>query len=95
MDTTTLHLKLKIESNQFVGFTQEIGRVSCRQDARTAYVRDGTIYAFRREILADNTIYGRDCRPIVTDAAESLTIDEEEHWIQAEQALTMGANYSN
>ena len=52
-----------------------------RQDARPAYSRDGTVYAFRRETLDRfGAIYGADCRPLVIPRRESLSIDTPDDW---------------
>ena len=41
-----------------------------RQDARPAFVRDGTVYAFwRRTLRETRSIYGRDCRPLIRAGA--------------------------
>jgi CMP-N-acetylneuraminic acid synthetase len=62
--------------------------VTRRQDARRAVVRDGTVYAFwRRTLRETRTIYGRDCRPMIVPAHESITIDTPEDWIEAERRL--------
>jgi hypothetical protein len=53
-------------------------------------VRDGTVYAFWRRTLVDHgSIYGRDCRPLVIDTAESVTIDTPADWAEAERRLQM------
>ena len=52
-----------------------------RQDARPAYSRDGTVYAFWRETIERfGSIYGDDCRPLLIDARESLRIDSPADW---------------
>ena len=51
------------------------GAVTRRQDARAAYSRDGTVYAFRRETLDRfGSIYGADCRPLVIPG-ERIAVD--------------------
>ena len=87
---------MRIDEGRLVPFLPESGRVTRRQDARPAFVRDGTVYAFRRRALAETgSIYGRDCRPLLLAARESLSIDTPEDWKEAEQrlvALARGAN---
>ncbi len=46
-------------------FLADGARVTRRQDARPAFVRDGTVYAFwRRTLERHGSIYGDDCRPL-------------------------------
>ena len=62
--------------------------VTRRQDARAAYSRDGTVYAFRRDTLDRfGSIYGNDCRPLVIPSDQSLSIDTPRDWNQAERLL--------
>lgn len=80
---------MRVEDGRLVPFLPDGARVTRRQDARVACVRDGTVYTFWRRTLADqHSIYGRDCRPMVVPAAESLTIDTPEDWADAERRLT-------
>jgi CMP-N-acetylneuraminic acid synthetase len=77
---------MRVEGGQLKPFLAEGARVTRRQDARVAYVRDGTVYAFwRRTLAAHGSIYGADCRPLVIPAAESLTIDTPDDWAEAER----------
>lgn len=79
---------MRIEAGVLRPFLPEGSRVARRQDARPAYVRDGTVYAFHRTTLERfATIYGEDCRPLVLDAAESLSIDSPADWAAAERIL--------
>lgn len=79
---------MRIEGGLLRPFLPEGAAVTRRQDARPAYSRDGTVYAFRRDTLdRHNTIYGADCRPIVIDAGESLSIDTPRDWAEAERIL--------
>jgi CMP-N-acetylneuraminic acid synthetase len=51
-------------------------------------IGDGTVYAFRRSTLERfGGIYGDDCRPLLIDANESLSIDSPADWDAAERAL--------
>ncbi len=62
--------------------------VTRRQDARPAYSRDGTVYAFQRATLERfGNIYGEKCRPLIVDPAESLSIDSPADWDAAERML--------
>jgi CMP-N-acetylneuraminic acid synthetase len=80
---------MRVEHGRLVPFLPTGGDVARRQDARPAFVRDGTAYAFWLRTLRDTrTIYGRDCRPLVVPASESLTIDTADDWREAERRLT-------
>ena len=79
---------MRVEDGRLVPFLDGGASVTRRQDARVAYERDGTVYAFWRRTLVDQgNIYGRDCRPLILDAAESVTIDTPEDWLEAERRL--------
>lgn len=80
---------MRIDNDRLVPFLPEGERVTRRQDARPAFVRDGTVYAFwRRTLYETHSIYGRVCRPFVLPARESLTIDTPEDWAEAERRLS-------
>jgi CMP-N-acetylneuraminic acid synthetase len=79
---------MRIDQGTLVPFLPEGVRVTRRQDARPAFVRDGTVYAFWRRTLRDTgSIYGRTCRPLVIPAAESMTLDTQDDWAEAELRL--------
>lgn len=79
---------MRVEAGCLRPFLPEGARVTRRQDARPAYVRDGTVYAFRRTTVERfGDIYGEDCRPFVLDEAESLSIDSPADWAAAERIL--------
>lgn len=79
---------MRIEDGRLVNFLADGSRVTRRQDAREAFVRDGTVYAFRHDAFArDGSIYGQDCRPLFIDPAESLSLDTPDDWAQAERRL--------
>ncbi|MGE3274289.1 MAG: acylneuraminate cytidylyltransferase family protein [Vicinamibacterales bacterium] len=83
---------MRVEDGRLVNFLPEGARVTRRQDARVAYVRDGTVYTcWRRTLMEQGSIYGTDCRPLVLPAHESLTIDTPEDWAEAERRLGAGA----
>ena len=82
---------MRIEDGTLRPFLPEGARVTRRQDVRPAYYRDGTVYAFRRDTLDRfGSIYGDDCRPLVIDARESLSIDTPEDWAAAQKILEAG-----
>jgi CMP-N,N'-diacetyllegionaminic acid synthase len=79
---------MKIEGDVLRPFLPEGARLTRRQDARPAYSRDGTVYAcWRRTIERYGNIYGERCRPLVVDAADSLSIDSSADWDEAVRRL--------
>lgn len=84
---------MRIDEGRLVPFLADGARVTRRQDARPAFVRDGTVYAFwRRTLEQHHSIYGADCRPLRVAARESLTIDTPDDWSEAERRLSMAAD---
>jgi len=80
---------MRIEGGRLKPFLPDGARVTRRQDARPAYSRDGTVYAFRRSTIErSGGIYGNDCRPLLIDAGDSLSIDSPADWDEAERLLT-------
>ena len=79
---------MRVDEGRLKPFLPGGARVTRRQDARPAYSRDGTVYAFRRsKIERFGGIYGDDCRPLLIDASESLSIDSPADWDEAERLL--------
>lgn len=79
---------MRIENGVLRPFLPEGERVTRRQDARPAYSREGTVYAFRRTTVERfGNIYGEDCRPLIIDPADSLSIDSAADWEAAERRL--------
>jgi len=79
---------MRIEHGRLKPFLPDGTRVTRRQDARPAYSRDGTVYAFRRATLEKfGGLYGEDCRPLLIDSKESLSIDSPTDWDEAERVL--------
>jgi CMP-N-acetylneuraminic acid synthetase len=79
---------MRIDDGRLKPFLADGVRVTRRQDARPAYSRDGTVYAFRRATLETfGGIYGDDCRPLLIDSRESLNIDSPSDWDEAERRL--------
>jgi CMP-N,N'-diacetyllegionaminic acid synthase len=80
---------MRIEDGRLKTFVPGGERVTRRQDARPAYSRDGTVYAFRRSTIeTSGGIYGQDCRPLVIDPSDSLSIDSPADWDEAERLLS-------
>jgi CMP-N,N'-diacetyllegionaminic acid synthase len=79
---------MTIDNGRLRPFLAEGARITRRQDARPAYSRDGTVYAFwRATIERYGGIYGDDCRPLLVDPSESLSIDSAADWDHAERML--------
>ena len=79
---------MRIVGGRLEPFLPDGARVTRRQDARPAYSRDGTVYAFRRSTIEKTGgIYGDDCRPLLIDARDSLSIDSPADWDEAERLL--------
>lgn len=56
-----------------------------RQDLPVAYRRDGTVYVFRPEIIRDGRLYGDHPMPLIIPPAESLSIDTQADWDEAQR----------
>jgi hypothetical protein len=47
------------------------------------------VYAFRRSTIEKSSgIYGEDCRPLLIDPSDSLSIDSPADWDEAERLLS-------
>jgi N-acylneuraminate cytidylyltransferase len=78
---------LRLEDGKLKPFL-DVPLVTRRQDARPAYSRDGTIYAFWRDLLVrKNSIYGDDCRPLIIPYDQSCNLDTMDDWHEAEKRL--------
>ena len=76
------------EDRRLVNFLPEGARMARRQDVRPAYVRDGTVYAFRAVTLRNHgSIYGPTCLPLVVAPTRSVNLDSQEDWREAERRL--------
>jgi CMP-N,N'-diacetyllegionaminic acid synthase len=83
---------MRIDAGELKPFLAEGARVTRRQDARPAYVRDGTVYAFWvRTLVEQGSIYGEHCVPLLVDAADSITIDSQADWDAAERVVRQRA----
>ncbi|MCK6585158.1 MAG: acylneuraminate cytidylyltransferase family protein [Anaerolineales bacterium] len=79
---------LKLEEGKLRPFLEGGERVTRRQDVRAAYSRDGTVYAFRRDVLIHKlNIYGDDCRPLIIPRDRSCNLDTMEDWDEVEQKI--------
>lgn len=76
---------MRIVDGRLMSFLPEGRSLMRRQDARAAYARDGTVYAFWRKTLVEMaSIYGNDCRPLLVPSHESVTLDTLDDWPIAE-----------
>jgi CMP-N,N'-diacetyllegionaminic acid synthase len=79
---------MRIVDGRLVPFLPTGATLTRRQDARTAYARDGTVYAFwRKTLLESRSIYGNVCRPLVVPSHESIVLDTLDDWSVAESRL--------
>jgi CMP-N-acetylneuraminic acid synthetase len=84
---------MRIEDGRLINFLPDGAVVTRRQDARPAFVRDGTVYVcWRRTLVERGSLYGADCRPLVIPAADSLTIDTPDDWAAAERRFADAAD---
>jgi CMP-N-acetylneuraminic acid synthetase len=88
------HYVMRIDEDGFLRhFLQDGDNYTRRQDVPSAYTRDGTIYLFRKElVLKDRSIYGDRCLPMTVDPRDSLSIDYQEDWEEAERRLISRTN---
>jgi len=78
----------KVEDGLLKPFLDGGGKVTRRQDTRPAYSRDGTIYAFLRNVfIKQRSIYGDDCRPLVIPHQLSCNLDTMDDWAAAEKMI--------
>lgn len=69
--------------------------VTRRQDIPPAVKRDGTVYAFcRRTVDTYGSLYGRVCRPLLIDPADTCELDTLDDWAALERRLE-GATWTN
>ena len=50
----------------------------------TAYMRNGAVYVFRKELIIDDVLYGKDVMPYVMPIERSVCIDDMMDWYVAE-----------
>jgi CMP-N-acetylneuraminic acid synthetase len=76
---------MRIEEGQLLPWSN--GNLIRRQDARTVYSRDGTVYAVRSEVVKAGSLYGKKCAPMLMHGMESCNIDDAEDWCRAERMM--------
>ena len=83
---------MRIEEGRLVPFLPEGARITRRQDARPAFVRDGTVYAcWLKTVRETRSIYGQSCRPWIVPHGESITIDTPDDWREAERRISLAS----
>ena len=76
-----------IDGWQVVG--QQWDAVTRRQDVGPVYIRDGTVYAFRRQtVLQYGSLYGRSITALPIPPEETCPLDSPNDWAEAERRLT-------
>lgn len=79
---------LKLEEGKLKPFLEGGEKVTRRQDTRSAFSRDGTIYAFWRDVfIYKRSIYGDNCRPLIIPADMSCNLDTMEDWGEVEKKM--------
>jgi CMP-N,N'-diacetyllegionaminic acid synthase len=79
---------MKIDGGKLQPFLADGLQVTRRQDVRPVYSRDGTIYAVWRDILLEtNSLYGKDCRPLLIPSDLSCNLDTMDDWEEAQRKI--------
>jgi len=92
------HYVMKITGEGYLDFfLPEGANFTRRQDVPLAYTRNGVVYLTRSEVLLGNgaesgSIYGNRCTPLVIEGHETISIDTQEDWQEAEAALKASTN---
>lgn len=68
--------KVLLEDRLLPYVEDERGRMAAH-DLPEVYVRNGSVYAVRRDVIADGLIIGNDCRAYVMPRARSIDINDE------------------
>lgn len=86
------HYVMKVDEEGWLKhFLPDGDRYIRRQDAPPAYRRDGTIYLVKHESLARyQSLYGPRCLPMLIDERDSLSIDSQADWDEAERRVRAG-----
>lgn len=69
--------------------TGENNLISRRQDLPPAYIRDGSIYLIRTEIILLGSLYGNSISYLTNDPEYYVNIDTPEDWKKAEQWISV------
>lgn len=84
---------MRIDQGRLVPFLDGQGTGTLRrQDKPQVYARNGAaVYAIRRDVLMGGSLFGKDCRPLVMPAKDSIDIDGPEDLVLAEALLHVEA----
>jgi len=78
----------KIVNDRLVDYAEEEIENMPRQMLTPVYIRNGAIYATKRDVLVNqNTFKGNDCRPYIMPEERSINIDSELDFLLAEAVL--------
>ncbi|MEB2777533.1 acylneuraminate cytidylyltransferase family protein [Algoriphagus sp. D3-2-R+10] len=69
--------------------TGENNLISRRQDLPPAYIRDGSIYLIRTDIILLGSLYGNSISYLINDPEYYVNIDTPEDWKKAEQWISV------
>lgn len=84
---------MRLEDGKLRPFLEGGERITRRQDTRPAYSRDGTVYAFWRDVfIHKRSIYGEDCRPLLIPRELSCNLDTMDDWAEIEQKIKLQAH---
>lgn len=83
---------MKLKEGQLVFWHQDGANITNRQETADAFAREGTIYAFKWNVMGEKgDIYGDRCLPLELDLEETLTLDTIKDWKRAERVFGSGA----
>lgn len=78
----------RLEGDRLVNYVEQDGEnMRPRQELPPVYLRNGAVYATRREVIDAGALVGRDCRGWVMPSDRSVNIDAPNDLIVADQLL--------
>lgn len=79
---------MKIDEGKLHPFLSDGLQITRRQDARPVYSRDGTIYVVWRDVLlATNSLYGKECLPLLVPPNLSCNLDTMDDWEEIQRKI--------
>ncbi|MEX1248254.1 MAG: acylneuraminate cytidylyltransferase family protein [Anaerolineales bacterium] len=79
---------MKVQDGFLVFLTDGGKAITRRQQVVSAYAREGTVYACRRDVLMERgSLYGEKCLPLIISRGEALSLDTMVDWQRAEEIL--------
>jgi CMP-N,N'-diacetyllegionaminic acid synthase len=82
------HWTLSLENGRLTDVVPRGREIARRQDLPKAYIRDGTVYATRAQVIRSGSLYGDVCMGIVVPRERSINLDSVEDWERAERFLS-------